>query len=293
MAKRLQLINQAKSVLFERHFSERQVEKLVPRLHEELIKQPKFLAEIIDTWNTLMGSTKQDFNAESDYSNVIETIRPLAIPPRKSLLGRDSNINMTHILADVEPDLLLLEPSKLIARHERIRGLGIALDTGQMWSLLFNAPRGFYLQDWTELMKKIFYMEHKVIDLLYEKKDLKVMERHPILKAAATVESDFDHIRTRYLFAFRCGYKALSHIYPVQTALTQPTLKDLILVSDAEYLRKFAPFCSEEEYSCFSNLIKNTDYDDEDAEVFSKYAELETLKIAAPQNHRLPPIMTD
>lgn len=267
------MLKKVREVLFSRAFTEKQVEAVIPTLQREFIEEPKYLGEIIDTWNQIMGSARVD---ELDYS----TIPPTASPSQNSIIekqGLDFKVDMNYILAELEPRLLKLCPDKLLSRHRAIQGLMLSQNQNENWLLLFNAPRGFYLQDWVELTKRIYYLEHKVIELLYDKKQLKEMDIHPIAKAAASVELDFDHIRTRYLFADRVGYKTLSHLYPVQKSTDTNTLKDLLLADDISFLKKFAPFCSGEEYITFSNLVKKTELDEDDAELFQKYAELDVL----------------
>lgn len=267
------MLSNVKNLLKERHFNDKQVEKLLPRLDKRFLEEPKYLMEILDTWNRLMGSSSPN----PEELDVKDHIQPLAYPPKSSLLGAQAKIDMTTILAEVEPDLLLLDPEKLRTRHARILGLGLTQNKGQEWLLLYNAPRGFFMQDWFELSKKIYYIDHNIVSFLYDKKELKSMTYHPILKSAASVETNFDHIRARYLFAARSGYKSLSHMFDVEIALNRPTLKDLILADNASYLTKFAPFCSDEEYNTFSDLIKNYDVDEDDAEIVEKMAELDSL----------------
>lgn len=260
-------------MLVERFFTEQQIDKVIPRLSQEFYNEPKYLAEIVDTWNIIMNTADPQ---SADYANP-NHIPPMASAPPNSLMGLEK-VNTATILADIEPDLLLIDPKKLFVRHKKVLSLGIVQNKGQEWTLLYNAPRGFFLQDWYDLMKKVFYIEHNIIDFLYDKKEQKTMEVHPLLKSAASVEIDFDHIRTRYLFALRCGYKSLSHMYEVQMALDRPTLRDLVLVDNKSFMSKFAPYCSLEEYSTFSDLIKNTEVDEDDKEIFEKFAELECLK---------------
>mgnify|MGYP000941528265 CR=1 FL=1 len=268
MGARSRLLASVRNVLAEKLFSDHQIEKIIPRLDERYLEKPAYLSEIVDTWNELMSNrevTSQDFTMA------------LATPPKNSPLSR-RDVNINTILGDIEPDLLLLEPSKLIRRHTRLQKLNIAHNLGENWMLLFNAPRGFYLQDWTELMKKIYYIEQNVVNLLYDKKEQKSMDVHPLVKSASAVELDFDHIRTRYLFALRSGYTALSHMYKIQTALDRPGLKNILCSDDRSYLEEFTPFCTLEEYSAFSDLIKNQEIEVDDAEVIEKLAELDSLK---------------
>lgn len=272
MAGQTNLLNNVRKVLAQRWFTDTQIEKIIPRLRDEYLREPELLHENIDTWNTMMRSVS-DIPNQPDEST---TIPMTAKPPSKSYL-HSARVDMNTILADVEPDLLLLCPEKLKQRHHKILGLGIIHSLAESWLVLFNSPRGFYMQDWVDLTKKIYYIEHHLLDFLFDKNEQKGMVIHPLVKHAASVESDFDHIRTRYLFASRCGYKSLSHLYTIQSALNRPTLGDLLLVGDDEYLRKFAPFCSVEEYSAFANLIKNNSQDEDDAEIFEKLAELNSL----------------
>lgn len=272
MTSRAHLLSKIREVLSQKFFNEHQIEKIIPRLQGEILENPEHLTEIVNTWNILMGTSGMRLENEDPRRTPA-----MSAPPSKMSVGA-TKINMNTILADVEPDLLLLDPKKLIARHNRIKGLGIAKNLNEEWLLLFNAPRGFYLQDWVELSKKIYYVEHKLIDFLFDKKEQKSMLVHPIVRCAAISEIEFDHIRTRYLFALRSGYAALSHMYSVQMALDRPGLRELVLTDNQAFLEKFAPFCSEDEYSAFSNLIKSTSIDEDDAEVFEKLADLNALR---------------
>lgn len=283
MANRLKFLNDScRKVLTDRAFTDSQINKLTPRLHEDYLRKPKLLAEIIDRWNLLMGNAVvTDEHLENDD----ETQTPVAAPPRKSLMARPK-INMNTILAEIEPDLLLFEPDKLLQRHRKIQGLGLMNDMGEHWTVLFNAPRGFYLQDWVELMKKIYYVEQNLIDLLWDKKDQRDMKVHPLVKSAAVVEADFDHIRTRYLFALRTGYKVLNQMFKVQTASDKVSLGDIILSDNSSFLDKFSPCCSSEEYNCFANLIKRHEIDEDDADVYNQLAELESIKHPTTDRHK-------
>lgn len=277
MGTRSKLISRVKEVLLDRMFSENQINKLIPKLNDNYINEPHSLAQIIDTWNIIMSSSSHDVRIVEQRlkTNVVPTV---AKPPTKSKFASSyKDIDMTTILAEVEPSLLLFDPEKLVLRHNKVLDLRHSNNLGEHWMLLFNAPRGYYLQDWSDLTKKIYYIEHNLIDLIYDKKEVKEMEVHPITKSASIVEADFNHIRTRYLFALRSGYKSLSHLYSVQMASTRPVLNDIIMTDNATFLKKFSPFCSLEEYSAFSNLIKNNDYDADDAEIFEKLAELNSL----------------
>lgn len=272
------LLTDVKDVLLKRMFNERQIENIIPRLHNGHFEQPSELVKIIDTWNDIMGSARLQEESSVERNLELKRTPKVAKPPGRSLLGTHyKEVDMTTILGDVEPDLLLLDPKKLIARHNKINGLGLTQNLGEQWTLLYNAPRGFYLQDWLELSKKLYYIEHKLVSFLYDKKELREMTTHPMLKSASIVEADFDHIRTRYLFAERSGYKTLGFLYDVQTALDKPKLGDIVTSDIDYYMSKFAPYCTMEEYSAFSELIKHNDFDQDDAEVFEKLAELESI----------------
>lgn len=263
-----------REVLASRFFTESQIKKVIPRLHEEHIKEPKYIGEIVDCWNDLMSNGLSEFK-DPELSD--RYTPQVAHPPKRSFIS-NCGFDMNTVLADIEPDLLLLDPTKLLTRHRRVQGLGICNTASDLWTILYNAPRGFYLQDWIELSKKIYYIEHYLIDFLYDKKEQKSLTTHPLVKSAASVEINFDQIRTRYLFAHRSGYHTLSHLYDVQMALEKPNLGDILLADNKSYLSKFTPFCSEEEYNSFSNLIKNYDFDEDDAKLFDNLAELDSLK---------------
>lgn len=265
------MLNTARNALASRYFNSDQIDKILPNLDEELLRRPECLSEIVDTWNTIMSASGNPYMPRDK-----DMTPALAKPPANSIM-RHMDMDMTYILADVEPNLLRLDPDKLLKRHMRVMGLGIARNSGENWALLLNAPRGFYLQDWVQLSKKIYYIEENVLNFLYDKKQLKEMTVHPLLKAAKCVECEFDIIRLRYLFALRTGYKSLGHMFKVQTALTAPGLRELLLSDTKSYLRKFAPFCSYDEYNSFSDLIKNYELDEDDADVLSDLAELNAL----------------
>ncbi|CAA3006400.1 Hypothetical predicted protein [Olea europaea subsp. europaea] len=270
-------------VLSERAFTDFQIERVLPKLHEEYRRRPEMLGEIVDTWNRIMG---QSLPPSGEYLEVLETIPATASAPKNSPLSRQA-IDMCTMLSEVEPTLLMLDPKKLERRHNNIQGLGLTRNSAERWAILFNAPRGFYLQDWKELTRKVYYIEHKVLDLLYDKKEQREMETHPLVRSAASVEADFDHIRTRYLFASRAGFRELSHMYNVQTVTTRLSLKDLILSDDANFLEKFSPYCSDEEYSSFANLIKNHELDEEDCDVCNLLADLDSIRHPETVNARL------
>lgn len=265
------MLLQARNILTERMFSDSQVDKIFKRLPSQILEQPKYLADTIDTWNDLMDKPFGKMPKDIPLTEV--DIPKVATPPKGSALSA-RHLNINTILADVEPDLLLFEPIKLRNRHKNILGLGLINSQHDLWTLLFNAPRGFFLQDWAELVKKIYYIEHYVIDLIYDKREQKTIISHPLIKSAAATEVDFDHIRARYLFASRSGYLGLAHMYKVQTAADRPSLHDVLLSDNHTFLSKFSPFCSEEEYSAFSNLIKNYSVDEDDALIFSSLADL-------------------
>lgn len=260
-------------------FTEQQIEKILSRLPSRTLEDYRSIAETIDTWNKITAralAPEPLRNEERDLS----TTPGVSGPPKNSYLaGRGFNLNT--ILADIEPDLLLFHPKKLINRHASIMDLGVVFKQSDLWTILFNAPRGFFLQDWSDLIKKLQYIEQNVLDLLYDKRELKSMEVHPIIKNAAVSEVDFDHIRTRYLFASRSGYLALAHMYKVQCAADRPTLHHLILQDNQSFLEKFSPYCSDEEYSAFANLIKNSYMDEDDARVFEQLADLEATTYAS------------
>lgn len=284
-----QVTNSIRTVLTDRSFSDIQIEKIIPRLHNQHLRQPSLLGEIIDCWNDLFSHSGGSKDFEKSDKNYIPK---LASPPNKSAPSNQS-IDMTTILAEIEPDLLLFDPDKLRQRHDNILGLGLIHNMAEQWLVLSKAPRGFYLQDWFELTRKIFYVDAKVLDLLYDKKEKRELETHPIIKNAAVTESDFDHIRTRYLFAHRTGYNSLSFMRSIQTANTRPNLQDFILSSDDSYLRRFAPYCSLEEFSSFSDLIKNHELDEDDADIFNRLAELNLTRHQTTKTQKVDSIYDD
>lgn len=269
------VLDGVKRLLSERSFNEKQIQNIIPHLHEEIIKKPQYLNEILDTWNIVMSKASGPTSLNSG-PNVRGFVPAIAKPSANFILD-DANIDLNYILGDIEPRLLLLDPIKLVERQAKINGLGLTHSINDHWLLLVHAPRGFYLQKWSELMKKFLYIQNNILDFLFDKKKQKEMEYHPLIRNAAVTEVDLDHIRTRYLFAQRCGYVELANMYPVRIATNEPTLKELILSDDRAYLRMFAPYCSFEEYSSFADLIKNHELEEDDVEVVNKLTDLNCI----------------
>lgn len=264
------MLDKVRHVLSSRQFSEQQIEKVIPRLHENLVAQPKYLTDILDCWYTLM-THHPDFTGQTG----IEMIPVVAKPPKSSPL-HDSGLDINKILADIEPDLLNLCPKKVFERFAKLEDIRLIRNSSEHWAALFNAPRGTYMQEWKEILKKIYYIENNIVDMLFDKREQKEMIIHPIMRNCAVLETDFNKIRVRYLFAERSGYKSLSHMFNVQTALNKPTIGDLLLSNTDNYLRKFSPFCSREEYEVFSDMIQHKKIDDDDADLVAQLADLNT-----------------
>lgn len=259
-------------LLRERLFNDKQIQKIIPILHDEYFKEPRYLSEIIDTWNNVM-SRAPCVTATYSYEHC-----PAVAKPSSTFPVDEIKIDMNYVLGDIEPRLLLLAPKKVSERFKKIQKLGIAQNMNDHWLLLMHAPRGFYLQSWTDILQKFYYIQDNILDFLIDNKRQKEMIQHPLLKSAAVIEVDLNYIRSRFLFAQRTGYASLAHMYEIQRALDAPNLKDLILSDELRYLRKFAPYCSLEDYKAFSDLIQNHDLDEDDLEVVKKMSELDTLR---------------
>lgn len=278
MSIRGKTLDTIRTILIDRSFNEAQIKKIIPSLGPGYAKEPHLLSDVIDCWNIIMRTAKR--RTDSDNMQDHRLIPAVAAPSSASLTAK-YKVNMNTILADVEPKLLQFKPDNLIRRHEQVQGLGVIKNMNEQWIALYNAPRGFYLQEWSDLTKKVMYVTNNLLDLLYEKKEMKEMQTHPLVKSAAIVEKDFDHIRTRYLFASRVGFKELSQMYKVSTAKSKLTLSDLVLANNNTFLRNFAPHCTTEEYNCFAMLINQHDIDEDDADIYEDLAELESLKYEA------------
>jgi len=272
------MANRLREILLSRAFTSAQVNKILPTLGRGYAGQPDLLAETIDCWNTLMAS---GHSPRQHNLYVTSSVPKVASPPSDSLLKKLYNADMNSILADVEPQLLQFEPKKLLQRHQQIAGLGLVKNMNEHWLLLFNSPRGFYLQDWEDLSKKVMYITNEILDLLYEKKEMKEMQVHPLVKSAACVELEYDHIRTRYLFAERVGFKDLAQLYDVTDSKSRLDLSSLLLSDDVTFMKKFAPYCKMEEYICFKKLVKQVGVRDDDSDLYEEMAELQSIKYNA------------
>ena len=262
-------------VLTSRGFLSNQIDMLLPRLHPELFSRPKMLGEVIDAWNREMTSL-------TSHEEVKDVDRPYitATANAPNNLDLDFKINMNMILAEREPNLLNIHPNRISTRKERILSLGIVHSIGEMWKLLYFAPAGFFLQDWTELTKKFYYIEHNILNWLYDKHSRKMLKCHPMISNALVSEKPFDHIRTRFLFAQRTGYKTLVNQLKVETSTNLIGLRELILENNEYYLQKIAPDVTMEEYNCFQDLIKNSPHSEssDDAKIYEELAELENTR---------------
>ena len=270
-----------RNVLLDRSFTPKQIENIIPTLDPGYLKEPSCLAEIIDCWNTIMSQSLTKPGGQASFVAGNKRIPTVAAPPEKSHSDRTVTLDMNSILADIEPRLLRFDPEKLIRRHENIKGLGVIQNMSEHWLILSRSPLGFYLQEWTELTRKLMYIDHKILDLLNTKKELKEMQSHPIIRQCRVLEADYDLIRTRYLFASRVGYLELPHMYKIEISAVRPNMMDLVLSDDRTFMNKFAPHCSLEEYRSFAKLIKLREVDSDDSDIFNEMAELETIKYEA------------
>lgn len=281
MSKLVSATKDVTKVLVSRGFLANQIDILLPRLHPSLTTQPKLLGQVIDAWNNEMTSlTVKGETFDKPF------ITATASAPNSLDLGFKIDMNM--ILAEREPNLLNIRPDMIGVRKEKILNLGLVYNVGELWKLLYFAPAGFFLQDWTELTKKFFYVEHNILTWLYDKHERKALSCHPMVSNALVSEKSFDHIRARFLFAQRTGYKALVNNLKVELSGDLIGLRELILEDNESFIRKIAPNVTLEEYNCLVDLIKNSPEreSDDDAKIYEQLAELENIRYEKKNKRR-------
>src|SRR5699024_3339209 len=134
-------------------------------------------------------------------------------------------------------------------------------------TLFRQAPAGYYLQDWNEFLRKYYYLTYKVLPWLEPKIAHDAV--NPLLKCPPVMEHTFNTIKTRFIFVQRTGFKSsLGGKNPRQV-----NLKTLIMCPVNEFLYKFSPHCTLEEYNALEKLNAHST-GEEDDKLFEDLVEL-------------------
>lgn len=181
--------------------------------------------------------------------------------------------NVNYVLSNIEPDLLLADPEAMRHRIKLLRNVGFLSGAGDIWRVFVGAPRAYFLQDWTEFIRKYYYVEHRMMEWLLVKRGERYPVPHPLVKHPKILNAPYEHIKTRHLFAVKTGLKEISVTNKLDRNLSeQINLGKLILTNNTDYLKYVAPFCSEEEYLVFEQYI--ADLNDEEDSLINELSEL-------------------
>lgn len=245
--------------LIRRHFKMKQIGNILTHLE----------------WNTerKLGDLSSVLQSIDYWSNSIAP--PKLHDDELAEIGKKFNfrtVDVNYVLSQVEPDLLLIKPEAMNERLQRLKTIGFLSGKSDLWRVFVFAPRGYFLQDWGEFQRKYHYMQHRVIEWLHQKKRDKYQSPHPFVKHARVFEMPYEHIKTRFLFAVRTGLQAPSISAKLDNKVEEIDLGRLMLADLADYLAFVAPYCTDEEYLVFEQMV--TDVEDEDDEVINELCEL-------------------
>ena len=253
------------SLLREHHFNDIQIDSIFNSIGKYIIEEKdindELMRETIECWNSclrppqLRAKQLDKLNAEDiDY---------------------DMSVDFNHVISRIEPKLLLINANAILYRINNIKQLSIIGGSRDLWRVFVYAPNGYYLQSWTDFLKKYHYLNFRVLDWLLDKKDKDKLHPHPLIRNARVMQLPFDTIRCRYLFAKRTGLKTvgISNKLSKREEISKIDLKALLLTSIELYLKLIAPNCSSEEYLALEALL-NEMPTEEDEQIIEDMIEL-------------------
>lgn len=237
-------------------YTEKQINAIFESIGQYIVDEPKLndkaIRDCIDCWANNMHPPKLKPN-QLDKFNLEDIDYHMAI-------------DLNTVLSEIEPKLLLMTPESIETRTGKIMDLGIILSSKDLWRIFVYAPRGYYLQNWNDLLKKYYYLNFIVLEWLFDKKQKENLYLHPLVRNSKILELDFGHIKGRYLFARRTGFKTVSIVNTLKSVSNEKKvdLSDLMLTSVDEYLQLIAPKCTDEEYRVFEQIVNEKEDDDEE-----------------------------
>ncbi|XP_054161540.1 uncharacterized protein LOC128959573 [Oppia nitens] len=192
----------------------------------------------------------------------------------------DMSVDFNHVVSKIEPKLLLMNANAIDFRYDNLLNIGIMGGNRDMWRVFVYAPNGYYLQDWTEFLKKFHYLNHQILVWLLDKKDVNNLHPHPIVRNSKVMELSFEEIKTRYLFAYRTGLKSVT-TNKLLTNIKESNkvdLRALMLTPIEKFLKIIAPNCTPEEYFALQTLISENPIE-EDEQIIEDVVELTLPKM--------------
>jgi hypothetical protein len=253
------------SMLSEYDLSEKQINSIIKRIGNYLVNENQLNAnvirETIDCWKTSVKPPKL-------RANQLDKIMAEDI-------DYDMTVDFNTVVSKIEPQLLLMNSNAITQRINYIKDLGITGGSRDLWRVFVYAPKAYYMQSWTDFLKKYHYLNYRVLEWLLDKKDKNNLHPHPLIRNAKVMELPFDTIRCRYLFAQRTGLKTVSVVNKLSNIenIKKIDLRALMLTPIDKYLKLIAPNCTIEEYNAFETLLNERE-PEEDEQIIEDIVEL-------------------
>lgn len=195
---------------------------------------------------------------KSSFDCIRTKIRP------KSVEFQKNHQRLVDIFLNKESKLLLLGEDFILSRITQLKSLDCIRSSNDLWHVLQRAPFGYFLQDWTLFLQKYYYVTFKILPWL----EPKPIGMNPIAKFPEVIEQDYIVIKSRNIFVQRVGSPFLN-----SQKSKDINLFTLIMFEPKNFLKIYAPNCSEEELKAMYYLSEN-EVGEEDDELFESLAEL-------------------
>lgn len=218
--------------------------------------------------------TKQQIPVSQDTLKTIEDAAAFwnasVGPPKKySSVPVEDNTdynmaNVNYVMSHIEPDLLLVNTARMRYRIQNLRSVGFISGAADIWRVFVGAPRAYFLQDWSEFLRKYYYVEHRMMEWLLVKKGERYPVPHPLVRHPKVLQAPYEHIKARHLFAVKTGMKEISVTNKLDKSLSEHiSLGRIVLTDLTDYLKYVAPTCTEEEYLVFEQYVADSEDDDD------------------------------
>lgn len=151
-----------------RHFLDEQFENF-----KNVFKDFSFSGSQIYSINKFLKKIdySQEFNTSDltealNFWNSVIQIDPYLTIDRAS--NRNEKINVNSVLTQ-HPELILINVKEMDARVKKLKELGMFTGTRDIFRVFAIAPKGFFLQDWQDVLKKFYYIQYRIINWLIDK----------------------------------------------------------------------------------------------------------------------------
>lgn len=248
-------VNSVAGLLREYEFTDSQIQSVLKSIGRYIAEEnglnKSTIRATIDSWNRCLKPPKLK-------AKQWDKISPEDI-------DYDLSVDLNQVLSKIEPKLLLINANAVEHRIESIKQLAVFGGARDLWRVLVYAPNGYYLQSWSDFLKKYHYLNFRVLEWLLDKKDKDNLHPHPLIRNARVMELPFETIRCRYLFAKRTGLKTNCINNKLSNEdKTKIDLRALMLLPIDKYLKLVAQNCSIEEYSALEALLNEMPPEEEE-----------------------------